>query len=421
MSLPRVLILAGGLGSRLQQVIKDVPKPLAPIDGRPFLEYQIEYLKKQGFLEFTLLTGHLSEKIEKHFGDGKKFGVEIDYSVETEPLGTGGAICQAMFTHPNDKFLVFNGDTLFTTDFERFVNYSEGPITIALKYSDDLSRYGSVILGDKYTVKEFREKTDSAEDGYINAGTYYIERSALDLMPEGKFSFEKRILEPLAKTGHLKGIPCGGKFIDIGTPESFAWAQNHLPAWLKSHQPKPCLFVDRDGVLVEHKHYLHKPEDVVLIPEMCDVIRFAKSKDWHVVVVTNQSGVGRGIFTQDQCDIANGHIHKLMEKEKAAPDLWMCSYDHPTEGQGIYKRDSLRRKPKPGMLLEACDTLNIKIAKSLMIGDNWTDQIELPGLSFVLVEGDFELKNIGPHTIVTKDFEQLKSVACAQIERLNGT
>jgi histidinol-phosphate phosphatase family protein len=416
MSLPRVLILAGGLGTRLQQVLKNVPKPLAPIDGRPFLEYQIEYLKNQGFTEFTLLTGHLSAKIEKHFGDGKKFGVEIDYSVESEPLGTGGAICQAMFSHPNDKFLVFNGDTLFTTDCIRFLKYSEGPITIALKYSDDMSRYGSVILGDKYTVTEFKEKADTADDGYINAGAYYLERSALDLMPEGKFSFEKSVLEPLAKTGHLKGIPCGGKFVDIGTPESFAWAQNHLPSWLKQ-KPKPCLFVDRDGVLVEHKHYLHKSEDVVLIQEMCDVIKHAKSKGWHVVVVTNQSGVGRGIFTKDQCDTANGYIHKLMEDKGAAPDLWMCSFEHPTEGQGVYKRDSLRRKPKPGMLLEACESLNIALTKSLMIGDNWTDQIELPGLSFVLVEGDFEFKNLGPHTLVTKDFAQLKAVAIAQIDK----
>jgi histidinol-phosphate phosphatase family protein len=150
---------------------------------------------------------------------------------------------------------------------------------------------------------------------------------------------------------------------------------------------------------------------------MCDVIKHAKSKGWHVVVVTNQSGVGRGIFTKDQCDTANGYIHKLMEDKGAAPDLWMCSFEHPTEGQGVYKRDSLRRKPKPGMLLEACESLNIALTKSLMIGDNWTDQIELPGLSFVLVEGDFEFKNLGPHTLVTKDFAQLKAVAIAQIDK----
>jgi D-glycero-alpha-D-manno-heptose 1-phosphate guanylyltransferase len=414
---PRVLILAGGLGTRLAQVVKDVPKPMAPISGKPFLEYQIEFLRKQGFREFTLLTGHLSQVIEKHFGDGGKFGVQIDYSVEREPLGTGGAIRQAMVDKGGDRFLAFNGDCLFTADFTRFIRYASLPISLALKYTNDLSRYGSVTIDDKFSITSFQEKTDGGQEGYINAGTYFIDRSALDLMPEGKFSIEQDVFIPLGSK--LKGIPCGGKFVDIGTPESFAWSQNHLPAWL-AQAPRPCLFVDRDGVLVEHKHYLHKTEDVILVPQMCDVIKRAKKLHWHTVVITNQSGVGRGIFTREQCDQANAHIHDLLAKQGAAPDLWMCSYDHPTDGQGAYRRDSLRRKPKPGMLLEACDSLSIDLGRSLMIGDNWTDQIELPGLSFVLVKGDFELKNIGSSTVVANDFADLKAKATAKIETLNA-
>src|SRR5262249_2389027 len=100
----RVLILAGGFGTRLASVVKDVPKPMAPVARRPFLEYQIEYLKNQGFKKFTLLTGHLSGVVEQHFGDGRKFGVEIAYSIEQEPLGTGGAIRQAMESSSEKNF-----------------------------------------------------------------------------------------------------------------------------------------------------------------------------------------------------------------------------------------------------------------------------------------------------------------------------
>jgi histidinol-phosphate phosphatase family protein len=414
MKSPRVLILCGGLGTRLSSVVKDVPKGMAPIAGKPFLEYQMEFLRKQGFGEFTLLTGHLSGSIEKHFGDGRKFGVQIDYSVEHSPLGTGGAIRQAMVASSAEKFLVLNGDCLFAADFKRFLKHARSPISLAVKYTKDLARYGSLTFDEKYQVTRFQEKSDIAAEGYINAGAYLFDRSALALLPEGKFSIETDVFVPLSTSGKLCAIPCGGRFVDIGTPESFAWAQNHLPAWL-NELLRPCLFVDRDGVLVRHKHYLHQTEDVFLVPEMCEVVRLAKKQNWHVVVVTNQSGVGRGLFTLEQCDRANAHIDKLLTAEGAKPDLWMCSYDHPTEGQGIYRRDSLRRKPKPGMMLEACDLLSIDLERSLMIGDNSSDQIELPGLHTILVQGDFELKNIREGNQVTQNFAELKIAACARI------
>ncbi|MGZ3723698.1 MAG: nucleotidyltransferase family protein, partial [Bdellovibrionales bacterium] len=228
--LPRVLILAGGLGTRLSKVLKDLPKPMAPIAGRPFLEYQIEFLRRQGFRKFTLLTGHLSDSIKNHFGDGKSFGVDIDFSVEHEPLGTGGAIRQAMEASTDQEFLVLNGDSLFAADLTRFLNFAKPPISIALKYTEDLSRFGSVTIDKEFNVTRFQEKTDSAREGYINAGVYFISRDALTLMPKGKFSFETEVMMPLAN--QLKGIPCGGLFVDIGTPESFIWSQDHLPAWL---------------------------------------------------------------------------------------------------------------------------------------------------------------------------------------------
>jgi histidinol-phosphate phosphatase family protein len=402
MILPRVLILAGGFGTRLASVVKDTPKPMAPIAGRPFLEYQIEYLKNQGFTRFTLLTGYLSEVIENHFGDGSRFGLEIDYSVEKEPLGTGGAIRLAMLKNPGDRFLVLNGDGLFATDYRRFVRLSEGPLSLALKYSTELDRYGSVEIDKHFKVTQFREKSPVLKEGYINAGAYLITAEALNLLPEGKSSIETMVFQPLAQEKILSGIPCGGKFVDIGTPDSFGWSQSHLPGWLKE-EFKPCLFLDRDGVLIKNKNYLHKTEDVVIVPEVLDLIRETRKRGWYTVVVTNQSGVARGLYTKEDCDLVHRHIDAELARENLSVDLWFACYDHPDNA-------SLLRKPAPGMVLSACNQLPIDLSKSLMIGDNCTDQIELPDLRTLLVQGDYEHKYVYPRSTVVKSHAELKDV-----------
>lgn len=373
---------------------------MAPVAGRPFLEYQIEYLKRQGFKKFTLLTGYLSEQIENHFGDGSKFGTEVDYSVETDPLGTGGAIRLAMLKNPGDRFLVLNGDGLFATDYRRFVKLSERPLSIALKYSYELDRYGSVEIDKNFRVTNFREKTPTLKEGYINAGAYLISSEALNLLPEGKSSIETQVFQPLSQQNILTGIPCGGKFVDIGTPESFEWSQTHLPGWL-DEKFKPCLFLDRDGVVIKNVNYLHKVEDVQMVPEVMELIKESRAKGWYVVVVTNQSGVARGYFTEKDCDQVHRHIDQQLGNAGLKVDLWLACYDHPEAA-------TLRRKPGPGMILAACEKLPIDISASLMIGDNSTDQIELPDLKALLIQGDYELKYVYPRTVVSKSYQELR-------------
>lgn len=410
MTLPRVFILAGGFGTRLAGVLKDLPKPMAPIQGRPFLEYQIEFLKKQGFTKFTLLTGYLANTIEEHFGGGRRFGVEIDYSVEQFPLGTGGAIRQAFQLHNDNQVLVLNGDSFFTTDYSRFVRLASGPVSLALKFSKDLSRYGAVTINDEYKITNFAEKSSTIKDGYLNAGAYLIDRSALKYFPEGKSSIEKEIFEPLSQQNTLAGIPCGGKFIDIGTPESLSWAQENLPEWL-NQEPRPCLFLDRDGVIVKHVNYLHEIEKVEIVPEVVELIRAARAKGWYVAAVSNQSGVGRGLFSAEQCSNVNEFIQRELKKQDAGLDSWNCCFEHPKEGQGDHKRESLRRKPGPGMALEVCENFPVDLSRSLMIGDNSTDQLQLPDLKTILVQGDYKLDLIKDQNIKTIDFQHLLEVS----------
>ena len=406
MSTPRVLILAGGFGTRLASVVSDRPKPMAPIQGRPLLEYQIEYLKNQGFARFTLLTGHMSEVIEQHFGDGSRFGVAIDYSVETEPLGTGGAIRLAMEKSQEDLFLVLNGDGLFATDYRRLLRLASGPVTLALKFASDLSRFGAVEIDRAYAITHFLEKSNALGDGYLNAGAYVIERAALAHMPVGKFSLETQVFEPLSQKRVLLGIPCGGKFIDIGTPESFEWSQANLPQWMQERF-RPCLFLDRDGVLIRHVPYMHTIDKIELIAETVELIKKAHVAGWWCIAITNQAGVARGYFKPADCEKVRQEIDRRLNDLGVKIDHWFTCFNHPEGAVEPYKRSCLRRKPAPGMLLEACEAVPIDLSRSLMLGDNVSDQIQLPDLKTYLVEGDFKIDRVVQGNQVFSSFKDL--------------
>lgn len=227
----QVLIPAGGFGTRLRSVIQDVPKPMALIKNRPFLEWLIEFLKIQGLTNIVVLTGHQSEAIIHHFGDGSNFGVKITYSHEESPLGTGGSIAKAIKNSDYKDFLVLNGDTLFCIDINLFIKKSRAPITIALKSVEDTSRYGRVLLSDKNLVTEFQEKKAGFEYGLISAGIYYLQKEVQSYFKEASFSFEKDILEPLSQKSLVSGFLCSGEFIDIGIPSSYQEAQIKIPEW----------------------------------------------------------------------------------------------------------------------------------------------------------------------------------------------
>ena len=227
-----VLIPAGGLGTRLRTVVPNSPKPMALIQKKPFLEWLLEFLKIQGFKNITILTGYKSEIIKNYFGDGSNFGVRIKYSHEDSPLGTGGAVALAMKSSQKKHFLVLNGDTLFCIDLKKFIQNVKAPITIALNYVSDISRYGCVHLSTEGIIKQFNEKKSIQSAGLINAGVYYLNAALISEFYKPIFSLEKDIFEPLAARNMIVGITCEGDFIDIGTPETYEEAQTKIPAWI---------------------------------------------------------------------------------------------------------------------------------------------------------------------------------------------
>ena len=225
------IILAGGFGTRLQGVVKDLPKPMAPVAGKPFLTYILDYLIDYHYTRVVLSVGYLHEKIEECFGTQYK-SLEIDYAVETEPLGTGGGIQYAMSKCYSDNVLVVNGDTLFKVNlvaFEKFFAEKQCLLSLVLREVEDVSRYGSVIIGDNNMIILFAEKESSEGRGFINGGVYLINRSLFERCPQSKkFSFEKDLMEKYYLREQFFGMPSDGYFIDIGVPADYARAQQEL-------------------------------------------------------------------------------------------------------------------------------------------------------------------------------------------------
>ena len=225
------IILAGGLGTRLQGVVKDLPKPMAPVNGRPFLTYILDYLIDYEYQRAVLSVGYLHEKIVDYFGKKYKT-LEIDYAVEEEPLGTGGGILLAMSKCTTENVLVINGDTMFKVDltaFEQFHQEKNSLLTIVLREVEDVSRYGSVTISKDNLIALFAEKQVTFGRGYINGGVYLINRRLFEKYPQPKrFSFEKDIMTKYYTQECFYAMPSDGYFIDIGIPEDYARAQREL-------------------------------------------------------------------------------------------------------------------------------------------------------------------------------------------------
>ena len=225
------IILAGGLGTRLQTVVSDLPKSMAMINGKPFLEYLLNYLSGQGVTKIIFSVGFRKESIISHIGNQYK-NIPVEYVAEEEPLGTGGAIRYAFSLVQGNSAFVFNGDSMFRIDLNAMATQHEekqADISIALRYLDDTERFGSVKIDHLRQVTGFTEKGDDSGPGYINGGIYLIDKKFIlnSSFPE-KFSIEKDCFEKKYGQAAFVGYPSRGYFLDIGIPDDFYRAQNEF-------------------------------------------------------------------------------------------------------------------------------------------------------------------------------------------------
>lgn len=225
------IVLAGGMGTRLRSVLTDLPKPMAPIVDKPFLEYVLNQLHATGFKKVIFSVGYKWELIQAHFGSNFK-GMTIAYAVENVPLGTGGGIRLAFEQTTGQNVCVFNGDTMFKLDIQSFYAQhiaNDAMMSIALKPMENFDRYGTVACNEGHRITVFEEKKQTAK-GLINAGVYLINRELWkEVDVTQNFSFEKDIMERYLETLRFMGFAFDAYFIDIGIPADYAQAQIDLP------------------------------------------------------------------------------------------------------------------------------------------------------------------------------------------------
>ncbi len=234
MLFPDIIILAGGLGTRLKEQVSDRPKAMASVNVKPFLEYLLNYISKAGFQKVILSTGYLGKSIDDYFKDRYR-SIDIEYAVEKEPLGTGGAIRLAAKKVTTPYFIVMNGDTMFRIDLQRFFEEHVeklAEITIALRKAEDTSRYGQVEMNNAGIITSFHEKSSQSEPGLINGGIYILKTKYFKKFqhPE-KFSFEKDWMHKNVQSGDFLGQIYNDYFLDIGIPEDYKRAQTEFNAF----------------------------------------------------------------------------------------------------------------------------------------------------------------------------------------------
>jgi len=228
------VVLAGGLGTRLRSVVSDRPKPMAEVGGRPFLDLVLRNLRGvPGIGTVVLAVSHMAERIVEEYADRSDLGFRIDFSVETTPLGTGGAIRNALSKARASTLVVTNGDTFVEVGWEALLRAhrdARADLTVVLRMVDDAGRFGRVETDSRGRIVAFHEKGPAGSPGRINAGVYVLARAAIERLPDGvPASLEKDVVPDLLARGSIVcGFPTDGRFIDIGIPESYRGAADYL-------------------------------------------------------------------------------------------------------------------------------------------------------------------------------------------------
>lgn len=388
MPIRQAVILVGGLGTRLGPLTRATPKPLLEVGGRPFVAWLIDELRRHGISKILLLAGFEGQQVR----DAVAGQDDVTVHVEAEPLGTGGALRDAADLL-DDRFFMLNGDSLFDVNLWDLAQLAEGAAAaMALRPVEDASRYGAATLRDDQIVGF--ESGGASGPGDINGGVLVLSREILGLIGPGKVSLESEVIPQLAASGQLRGRVYHRPFLDIGVPDDFERSQT----WIHHTLRRGAVIFDRDGVLNRDVAYAHRPDQIEWMPGAVEAVKAVNDAGLFAFVATNQAGVARGLYSEQQVQDLHLWFNAEMNRHGAHIDAFEYSPFHPDGVVEAYARVSDCRKPGPLMLRRLIDGHAVDPARTVMIGDQITDvqAAEAAGIEGVLFDGSDLKVAIGP-------------------------
>ena len=402
----KVIIMAGGKGTRIASVKSDVPKPMIEICGKPILEWQIENLKACGLTDITLVIGYLGHVIKEYFDDGSKFGVKISYFEETEPLGTAGALFKML--ELTEDFLLMCGDVILDVDFNRFIEFhrSTGAWASLMAHPNGHPYDSSLLVTEKlpqqvpggnpvdtHRVVKWMNKEDERlyYKNRVNAGIEIISPLLLQETmkhfvprhPEtpDKIDLDRDVLKPNIPTGKLYAYDTPEYIKDMGTPDRYFEVEKDIQTGkVKARnlsRKQKAVFLDRDGTLNKYVGFLRSADEFELLSGAAEAVKMINKSGYLAIVVTNQPVIARGECSWEELQKIHDKMETELGKEGAFLDgIYVCPHhkDKGFEGERPeYKFDCDCRKPKAGLFFQAARDFNIDLSQSIMIGDSDRD------------------------------------------------
>jgi histidinol-phosphate phosphatase family protein len=360
MAVAQAVILCGGLGERMRPYTDLLPKPMIPVNGRPFLEYLVEQLRDQGIARIVLLTGYRAAQIENHFGDGHRFGVTITYSQGPVEWDTGRRVWEAR-SRLDPRFLLLYSDNFVPfrlCDLLEFHRDNGRMLSLLLSAKAN----GNIKVGSDGIVQHYDPSRSSPGLDHVEIGFMVVERDAvLSLIEDPDISFS-RVLVRLASCGELAGLICGDRYHSISDPKRWKLAEQYL-------RLKRTLLIDRDGTLnvrPPQAQYLSRWDDFQWIPGAREGLEALSGAGFSFALISNQAGIARGIVTRQQVEAINQRLREdLAGRGITMTNAYVCPH-HWDDGCTC-------RKPAPGLFFQASHDLLLRLDRTFYLCDDPRD------------------------------------------------
>ena len=396
----KAVIMAGGKGTRVTEVSSELPKALLPLNGKAVLQYQIECLKQEGFKEVVICIGFMGQKIIDFLEKNSNFGLKIDFVIESEPLGTAGAL--NLVQSLTEDFLLVYGDIIFDVHLEKFINFhkSKGGIGTLLVHPNDHPQDSDLVqLDGDSKIQSFlmKNKVKKLYSNNVNSGLFILKRKILEYIPTKKIDLVNDIFPKVLLNRHrLYGYQSSEYVKDMGTPSRIREIEKSLnlgiPSVKNLHNYQKAVFIDRDGVVNKEVDNLIHMKDFELIDGVLEAIELLNKSPFLAIIVTNQPAVAKGFCTIETINKINMKLETVLgDNGLKLEAIYFCPH-HPEKGfkgeNKEYKIECSCRKPKIGLLEKARKSFNIDYSQSFMIGDSTRDILagKTAGVKTILVK-----------------------------------